>query len=80
MYCLEKNDTINGDYYIAILDRLSVKIQKKIALHAKEVLLHQDNAPCKKSMKAQQFPDWAPISYWLFAEETWVKRKRDCRN
>ena len=33
---LEKDKTIMSDYYMALLDRLSAEIKKKVALHAKE--------------------------------------------
>ena len=50
---LEKGQTINSDYYIALLERLKDEITKK-RLHLKKkkkVLFHQDNALCHKSMK-----------------------------
>ena len=44
--------TINSDYYMALLDRLSTEIDKKRPhMQKKKVLFHQDNAPCHKSMK-----------------------------
>ena len=36
---------------MALLDRLSAEIKKKTHMQKKKVLLHQDNAPCHKSMK-----------------------------
>ena len=49
---LEKGKTINSDYYMALLNRLSAEIKKKRPHMQKEkVLFHQDNAPCRKSMK-----------------------------
>ena len=32
---IEKGKTINSDYYLALLDRLSTEIKKKTASHAK---------------------------------------------
>ena len=50
--CLEKGKTINSDYYMALLDRLSAEIiEKRPHMQNKKVLFHQDNAPCHKSMK-----------------------------
>ena len=49
---LQKGKTINNDYYIALLDRLSAKIKnKRPHIQGKKMLVHQDNAPCNKSMK-----------------------------
>ena len=49
---LEKGETINNDYYMALLDRLIVEIKKKRPhMQKKKVLFHQDNALCHKSMK-----------------------------
>ena len=49
---LQKDKTINSEYYVALLDRLSVEIKKKRPhMQKKKVLIHQDNAPCHKSMK-----------------------------
>ena len=49
---LEKGKTINSDYYMALLDRLSAEITKKRPhMQNKEVLFHKDNAPCYNSMK-----------------------------
>ena len=43
---LEKGKTINSDYYIALLDRLSAEINKKRPhMQKKNVLFRQDNAP-----------------------------------
>ena len=49
---LEKGKTINSDYYMALLDRLSPEIKKKRPhMQKKIVLFHSDNASCHKSMK-----------------------------
>ena len=49
---LEKGKTINSDYYMALLDRLSAETKKKRPhMQKKNVLIQQDNAPCHKSMK-----------------------------
>ena len=50
---LEKGKTINSDYYMGLLDGLSVEVKKKKRFHMqkKKVLFYQDNAPCFKSMK-----------------------------
>ena len=50
---LEKGKTINSDYYMASLGRLSAEIKKKRPhMQKKKVLFHQDNALYHKSMKA----------------------------
>ena len=49
---LPKGQTINSDYYIALLDRLADAIKKKMPHMAqKKPLFQQDNAPVYKSMK-----------------------------
>ena len=49
---LENSKTINSDYCMALLDRMSAEIRKKWPhMQNKEVLFHQDNAPWHKSMK-----------------------------
>ena len=80
---LEKGKTINSDYHMASLDRLSAEIKKKQPHMQKKVLFHKNNAPCHKSMKtmvelnALNFellphppysPNLAPSDYWLFAD------------
>ncbi|KAF7269531.1 hypothetical protein GWI33_017426 [Rhynchophorus ferrugineus] len=51
---IEIRRTINSDYYIALLDRLKDEIgAKRLHLKKKKVLLHQDNAPCHKSVKTK---------------------------
>ncbi|KAF7271262.1 hypothetical protein GWI33_015845 [Rhynchophorus ferrugineus] len=48
---LEKERAINSDHYIALLDRLKDEIaEKRTHIKKKKVLLHQNNAPCQKSM------------------------------
>ena len=43
---LEKCKTINSDYYMALLDRLSAEIkEKQPQVQKKKVLFYQDNAP-----------------------------------
>jgi [histone H3]-lysine36 N-dimethyltransferase SETMAR len=81
---LEKGNTINSEYYIALLERLMAEIAKKRPhLQKKKVLFHQDNTPCHKSIKTMAklhelnfellpqppySPDLAPRGYWLFAD------------
>lgn len=81
---LEKGNTINSEYYIALLERLKAEIAKKRPHMAKKkILFHQDNAPCHKSIKTMAklhelnfellphppySPDLAPSDYWLFAD------------
>ena len=49
---LRKGKTINSDYYMVLLDRLSAEIKKKRPhMQKKKVLFQQDNASCHKSMK-----------------------------
>jgi hypothetical protein len=49
---LEKVQTINSAYYLALLERLNDEIKKKRPhLKEKKVLFHQDNALCHKSIK-----------------------------
>ncbi|KAM8718589.1 hypothetical protein ACLKA7_001318 [Drosophila subpalustris] len=81
---LQKGQTINSDYYMALLERLKDEIAKKRPHMAKKkVLFHQHNAPCHKSMKTMAklnelgfellphppySPDLASSDYWLFAD------------
>jgi histone-lysine N-methyltransferase SETMAR len=81
---LQKGQTINSDYYIALLERLKDEIAKKRPhLARKKVLFHQDNAPCHKSLKTMAkihelgfellphppySPDLAPSDFFLFAD------------
>ena len=80
--CLEKAETINSDYYMALLNRLSAEITKKLPHIQKEkVLFHQNNAPCNKFMKTiphpAYFSDLSPSDYWLFADlEKMLQGKR----
>ncbi|KAG5329652.1 SETMR methyltransferase, partial [Acromyrmex charruanus] len=39
-----KGQTINGDYYAALLDRFNILKKKCLHLTKKKVLFHQDNA------------------------------------
>ncbi|KAM8718816.1 hypothetical protein ACLKA7_001514 [Drosophila subpalustris] len=89
---LQKGQTINSDYYMALLERLKDEIAKKRPHMAKKkVLFHQDNAPCHKSMKTMAklnelglellphppySPDLAPSDYWLFADLKKMLRDR----
>ena len=82
---LETGKTINSDYYMALLDRLSAEIKKKRPhKQKKKVLFRQDNAPSHKSMKTvvklnewifellphpPYSPDLAPSDYCLFADQ-----------
>lgn len=79
---LEKGQTITGEYYASLLDRLNEKIQEKRPhLKKKKILFHQDNArvhTCAVSMaKIQELkfelvdhppysPDLAPSDFFLF--------------
>ena len=90
---LEKGKTINSDYYMTLLDRLSTEIKKKRPhMQKKKVLFYQNNAPCHKSMKTMvklhelsfelqpRPPDsryLAPSDYWLFADMKKMLRERD---
>ena len=81
---LKKGKTINSDYYMALLDRLSAEIKKKRPhMQKKKVLVHQDNAPCHESLKTMDklielsfelLPHLpyslvlAPSDYWLFSD------------
>ena len=81
---LEKEITINSEYYIALLVRLKEEIAKKTPPQMKKkVLFHQDNAPYYKSIATmaklhelhfELLPytpyslDLAPSNYWLFAD------------
>ena len=81
---LPKGQTINSDYYIALLDRLKDAIKKKRPHMAKKKpLFRQDNAPVHKSMKTMvklndlrfqllphlpYSPDLAPSVFYLFAD------------
>lgn len=81
---LQKGQTINSDYYIALLERLKGEItEKRPHMAKKKVLFHQDNAPCHKSIKTMAkfhelgyellphppySPDLAPSDYFLFAD------------
>ena len=81
---LEKGKTINGEYYIALLERSKTEVVKKRPHMArKKILFHQDNAPCHKSLRTMAklcelgfellpqpsySPDLAPSDYWLFAQ------------
>ena len=81
---LEKGETINSDYYMALLYRLNAEIKKKRPhMQKKKVLFHQDNAPCHESMKTivklnelsfkllphpLYSPDLASSDYWFFAD------------
>ena len=83
---LPKGQTINSEYYIALLDRLEDAIRKKRPRIAKKKpLFQQDNAPVHKSMKTvvtlndlrfellphrPYSPDLAPSDFYLFADLT----------
>ena len=80
---LKKGKTINSDYYMALLDRLSAEIKEKRShMQKKKLLFHQDNAPYHNSMKTmvklnelsfELLPhppyssDLNPSDYWIFA-------------
>ena len=81
---LEKGKTINSEYHMALLDRLSTEIKKKRPhMERKKVLFHQENAPCHRFMKTMvklnelsfellprppYSPDLVPSDYWLFVD------------
>ena len=81
---LEKGKYINSDYYIELLVRLTDEIaRKRPHMKKKEIIFHQDNAPCHKSTKTmaklfelgyellphpQYSPDLAFSDNWLFAD------------
>ena len=93
---LEKGKTINSDYYMALLDRLSVEIERKRPhMQKKKVLFHQGNALCHESKKTivklnklsfESLPrppyclDLAPSDYWLFADLKNPQEKRYVSN
>lgn len=52
---LEKENTINSEYYIALSESLKAEIAKKRQHMGKEnILFHQDSAPSHKSIKTMQ--------------------------
>ena len=79
---LQKNKTINGEYYVKLLRELRQAIKsKRPGKLTKGVLLHQDYAPAHKSLVAMSAvydcgfelidhppysPDLAPSDYLLF--------------
>ena len=81
---LKKRKTINSDYYMVLLNRLSAEVKKKRPyMQKKKVLFHQDNAPCHKFMKTMvklnelsfqlllrpsYSPDMDPSDYSLFSD------------
>ena len=90
---LEEGKTINNNYNMALLDRLSTEIKRKWPHMQKEkVMFHQDNAPYHKSMemmvklnelsfKLLPHPpyslDLTPSDDWLFADLKKCSRERD---
>lgn len=81
---LKKGQTMDSDYYVAVLDRLDNAIQQKRPHTANtKHLFHQDNAPIHKSMKSKvklnhvrfellphppDSPDLSPSNFYLFAD------------
>jgi [histone H3]-lysine36 N-dimethyltransferase SETMAR len=81
---LEKGQTINSEYDMALLERLNDEIKKKPgSIRRKKVRFHQDNALCHKSIKTTAklhelgydllphppySPDLAPSDLILFAD------------
>ena len=80
---LPKGETINSDFYIALLDWLEDAIKKERPyMVKKKPLFQQDNAPVHKSMKTMvklndlrfellpppYSPDPAPSDFYLFAD------------
>ena len=90
---LPKGQTINSDYYIALLNRLEDAIKKKRPHMAKKKsLFPEDNAPVHQSMKTMvklndlrfellpdppYSPDLAPSDFYLFADLKRCFRVRD---
>ena len=79
--CLQKGNTINGEYYAKLLRELQAIKSKRPGKLTKGVLLHQNNAPAHKSLVAMftvhdcgfelidhrlYSPDLAPSDYFLF--------------
>ena len=82
IYYLEKERTINSEYYIALLVWRK-KLPKNSHKWRKKALLHQDNALCHKSIATMAklhelhfelllhpaySSDLAPSDYWLFED------------
>jgi [histone H3]-lysine36 N-dimethyltransferase SETMAR len=81
---LEKGQTFNSEYYMALLERLNDDISRKNdPIWRKQVLFHQNNAMCHKSIKATAklhelgyelllhppySPDLARCDFFLFAD------------
>ena len=81
---LEKERTINSEYYIALLVRLKEEITKKRPqIKKKKEIFYQDNAPCQKSITTMEkllelhsellpqpsySPDLSPSGYWQFVD------------
>ena len=74
--CWMLRSPINNKYYIALLVHLKEEIAKKTTTKEEEekVLVHQDNAPCHKSITMMAklhrpySPNLAPSDYWLLAD------------
>ena len=69
---LAKSETINSNYYGALLDRLSAELKKKRPhMQKKKVLFHQDNAPCQLHENDGQV-EW--IKLWIASSPTIFSR------
>jgi len=89
---LPSKQTINGDYYVALLDRFNILKKKRPHLTKKKMLFHQDNArvhTCPAPMaKFNEFryellphpaysSDSAPCDYFLFSNlKKWFGGKK----
>nr|XP_042901658.1 histone-lysine N-methyltransferase SETMAR-like [Parasteatoda tepidariorum] len=92
MNYLEKDETINSEYYTPLLDQLSEEIKEKWPhVRRKKVLFHQDSAPCPKSEKTivklnelhfellpypPYSPDLSHRDYWHFADAKKVRQEK----
>ncbi|KAG5314632.1 SETMR methyltransferase, partial [Acromyrmex insinuator] len=70
---IPKKQTINDDYYAALLDRFNILKKKRSHLAKKKVLFHQDNARIHTCPTLYELlphptysPDLAPCDYFLF--------------
>ena len=67
---LEKGKTINSDYYMALLDRLSEEIKKKTSSHVKEknVMVKLNELSFELLPHPLYSPDLPASGYWFFAD------------
>ena len=83
---LEKGETTNSKYYIALLVHLKEEIAKKPQQMKKNVFFYQGNAPCHKSIETMEkqllhhhisSPNLTPNDYYLFADLKRMSHERD---